>query len=119
MVSWKNTRGRVSWLGVSVGSLVSIILRLRVRPRLAMQKGVDNAQEIAISASPSIVLHNWNPLANIQILVLILEPRRSRWLERRSSSRSSNSLSSSRIRVRSIHSSGCRVRSSFRAFQIY
>jgi hypothetical protein len=54
----------ISRLGTSVGSLVSIILRLEVQPRLAVQKGVDNAQTMAIIARPGIIFHNRKPLAS-------------------------------------------------------
>jgi hypothetical protein len=40
----------ISRLGSSVGSLVSIILRLEVQPRLAVQKGADNAPSLQVLA---------------------------------------------------------------------
>jgi hypothetical protein len=83
-----------------VGSPISIILRLEVRPRFAMQKRADNMQEVpSCKASPSVFFSNRKPLANIHILVVVLEPMRSRRFQHVSIGRCSNSLSSSRISV--------------------
>jgi hypothetical protein len=93
----------------SVGSLVSIILRLEVRPRLAVQKGADNTQLMAIIARPGIILQNRKPLANLHILILVLIIRKSCWLKGGSSSCRSNNLSGLCICVYSVHSSRSRV----------
>jgi hypothetical protein len=47
-------RPRICKLGVSISSLVNIILRLEIRHRLAVQKRADNALIITINACPGI-----------------------------------------------------------------
>jgi hypothetical protein len=98
-----------SRLGSSVGSLVSVILRLEIRLWLAMQIGADSAQIIAICTGPSIILHNRKPLTDLHILILVLITRRRIRLEGRSSSCRSNILSGLCICVRSVHSSCSRI----------